>query len=69
MLIPSLEKIYGNEEKILNKSFKNDVKVDKELSIKYSHRGRGSVRMTQGLFFADDEYEIWRNKILSTDLP
>ena len=41
----------------------------KELTIKESHRFRGSVRITCGKFYTDEEFESRRKRILSTPLP
>jgi hypothetical protein len=36
---------------------------------KESHRFRGSVRISNGNFYTDDEYENQRQRILNTPLP
>lgn len=32
-------------------------------------RFRGSVRISQGKIFTDEEYEAWRKRVLKTALP
>ncbi len=46
-----------------------DVVVDREKTKKFSYRYRGSVRMALGLFFSNDEYNHWRERVLSVKLP
>ena len=47
----------------------SDIKIDREETSKFSHRYRGSMRMSMGLFFSNDEYDYWRNKILARKMP
>lgn len=49
-----------------------DLKIDentREIAKKLSHRYRGSVRMSTGLFYTDTEWEEKRKRILNTPLP
>lgn len=46
-----------------------DIIVDKEKTMRFSYRYRGSMRMAMGLFFSNDEYDCWRDAVLSKKLP
>ncbi len=41
----------------------------REMTKEYSGRFRGSVRVSTGRFWTDQEYEEYRKRILSTPLP
>ncbi len=51
-VIPTLKKIFGSAEKILNMSFSD-------------YRISDNIRD----YFTNEEYEKWRNKVLSKPLP
>ncbi len=53
---------------IWDKNF-GDIIVDREKIKMFSSRYRGSVRMASGLFYSNNEYEEWRNTVLSQKLP
>ena len=53
---------------IWDKDF-GDIIVDREKTMRFSYRYRGSMRMARGLFFSNDEYNSWRNAVLSKKLP
>lgn len=53
---------------IWDKDF-GEIVIDREKTKKFSYRYRGSIRMALGLFFSNDEYDHWREKVLSTKLP
>lgn len=55
-------------EDVWDKSFE-DIIIDREKTKQFSYRYRGSMRMSMGLFFSNDEYNHWRNKVLSEKLP
>jgi hypothetical protein len=41
----------------------------REHTVKESHRFRGSVRITYGKFYTDEEFESRRKRVLNTSLP
>ena len=47
----------------------SDIVIDRDKNSKFSYRYRGSMRMSMGLFFSNDEYNHWRDKVLSRKLP
>jgi len=53
---------------IWDKDF-GDIIVDREKTKRFSYRYRGSMRMSMGLFFSNNEYDCWRNAVLSKKLP
>lgn len=46
-----------------------EIVVDKEKTRRFSYRYRGSMRMSMGLFFSNNEYNLWRDKVISVKLP
>ncbi len=56
------------KEDVWDKSF-GDIIVDREKTKKFSYRYRGSMRMSMGLFFSNDEYNHWSDKVLSEKMP
>lgn len=44
-------------------------KLDKEETIRFSPRVRGSVRLSLGLFYTKEEWEKEREELLSKPLP
>jgi hypothetical protein len=70
MIIPTLKKVYPNEKDIIEKEFSDDFEIDKEYTKEFAQRNhRGSIRISQGLFYNKKEYEKWRREILSSELP
>lgn len=70
MLIPSLKKVYANEKDIIEKEFSDDIEIDKEYTKEFANRNhRGSIRISEGLFYTKSEYEKWRKDILTSKLP
>lgn len=70
MLIPTLKRIFVNEKEILEKDFNNEVEIDKEYTEEFAQRNhRGSIRISEGLFYNKSEYEKWRTDILTSELP
>ena len=55
-------------EDVWDKNF-GDIIIDREKTKKFSYRYRGSMRMSMGLFFSNDEYKQWRDKVLSEKMP
>ena len=55
-------------ESVWDKDF-GEIIVDREKTKKFSYRYRGSMRMTMGLFFSKNEYNQWRDKVLSKKMP
>ena len=47
----------------------SDIVIDRDKNSKFSHRYRGSMRMSMGLFYSNNEYNHWRDKVLSRKLP
>lgn len=69
MLLQELKKNYKDEKEVLERDFRQDVEIDKDLSLRFRHRFRGSVRVTEGLFFERNEYEKWKEEVLKSKLP
>jgi hypothetical protein len=70
MLIPTLKCVFTNEKEIIDKDFNNDVEIDKEYTEEFAQRNhRGSIRISEGLFYNKSEYEKWRTDILTSELP
>jgi len=44
-------------------------KFDRDLTLAFSSKHRGSVRLAMGLFYTDDEWKKIREKVLRTSLP
>jgi len=58
----------SDEKSVWDKDF-GDIVIDREKTKQFSYRYRGSMRMTMGLFFSNDEYDQWRDKVLSKKMP
>lgn len=56
------------EEEVLNKELK-EPKLDKALTIKYSSRHRGSIRLSQGRYYTKQEWEKRRKRLANLNLP
>jgi hypothetical protein len=41
----------------------------RQQTIRESKRFRGSVRLSIGRFWTEEEYSQWRNKVMNTPLP
>lgn len=58
----------SDEKSVWDKDFA-DIVIDREKTKQFSYRYRGSMRMTMGLFFSNDEYDQWRARVLSKQMP
>lgn len=47
----------------------SDIVIDWEIIKDFSSKYRGSVRMSAGLFFTNEEYKEYREEILMRKLP
>lgn len=47
----------------------NEPKFDKKLTIKFSGRHRGSIRLSQGRYYTKEEWEKRRKRLNSLSLP
>jgi len=47
----------------------SDMKIDRNLTKKASVKHRGSVRISEGLFYTKEEWEEKRKRILDKELP
>lgn len=47
----------------------NDPKLDKALTMKYSGRHRGSIRLSQGRYYTREEWEKKRERLNKLSLP
>ncbi|MBU0568213.1 hypothetical protein KKC52_09235 [bacterium] len=45
------------------------VKIDRELTLKYANRHRGSIRISTGLFYTKEEFEKQKRDLLRKKLP
>lgn len=70
MLIPTLKKVYANEKEIIEKEFSDKFEIDKEYTQEFAQRNhRGSIRISEGMFYTRSEYEKWRTGVLTSELP
>lgn len=69
LLIPELKKIFPDEKAALEKDFRDDVTISKELPMRLVYNTRGSVRIALGRYKTKDEYEAWRKQVLAHNLP
>ena len=53
---------------ILDRDFKNK-DFDRELTLNYSFRNRGSVRLSKGLFYTKEECVKRRKELIKKTLP
>lgn len=44
-------------------------KVDRDLTKKFAHNHRGSVRISSGRFYTREEFKTKKEKVLKTPLP
>ena len=44
-------------------------RYDRDVTLKYDFKHRGSVRIAMGLFYTPEEWEKFRTKVLETPLP
>lgn len=58
----------STKKDVWDKDF-SEIVIDRDKTNKFSHRYRGSMRMSMGLFFSNNEYNHWRDKVLSRKLP
>lgn len=66
--IDSIKGLFIDNENILDIDYK-EPKLDKKLTIIFAMKNRGSVRLSQGLFYTKDEWENRRKELLSKSLP
>lgn len=46
-----------------------DAEFDRELTVAFGSKHRGSVRLAMGLFYTNEEWEEIRRRVLQTPLP
>ena len=68
MDIDSLKGLFLEQENVLDVEPK-EPKLDRELTLRFSPRNRGSVRLSLGLFYTKEEWEQRRKELLSKPLP
>ena len=67
-------KLESVKEKLLGKTdiwdidFKQPM-FDRDLTMMFSSKHRGSVRLSMGLFYTKEEWDRVREKVLNTPLP
>lgn len=61
------EQIKGKED-IWDTDFKKP-RINRDLTLEFAHKHRGSVRISMGLFLSDEEWEEVRRKVSETPLP
>ena len=66
--IESLKGLFIKQKNILDIE-PEEPKLDKQLAIRFSTRNRGSVRLSQGLFYTREEWDRRRKELLSKPLP
>ncbi len=47
----------------------SEPKLDKQLTIRFATKNRGSVRLSQGLFYTKEEWEKRREELRNKPLP
>lgn len=47
----------------------NEPKVDRDLTKKFAHKHRGSVRISSGRFYTKEEFKTKKEKVLKKPLP
>jgi hypothetical protein len=68
-LLRELRDLFPDSQAVRDVEFRTDIKINKELSQKYAHRTRGSIRTSQGLYLSNADYEQRRKRVLSAKLP
>jgi len=68
MELESVKEKFGAKGDIWNTDFK-EPRIDRNLTLEFSAKHRGSVRLAMGLFYTDKEWEAIRKKVLGTPLP
>lgn len=59
---------FKGKEDIWDTDFK-EPRIERNLTLKFATKHRGSVRLAMGLFYTDEEWERIRKKVLGTPLP
>lgn len=60
--------LFINDRNIIDLELK-DANFDKELTLKFSFRNRGSIRLSQGLFYTNQEWQQRRAELIKKPLP
>ncbi len=68
MELKSIKEKFLNKEDIWDIDFK-EPKFDRDLTSKFSSKHRGSVRLSMGLFYTDEEWAQKRKEVLNRPLP
>ncbi len=68
MATKSVKEKFKVKEDIWDTDFK-EPKIDRDLTIAFSSKHRGSVRLAMGLFYTDEEWKAMRKRVLRTPLP
>ena len=64
----SVKEQFKSKEDIWDTDFK-EPRIDRNLTLKFANKHRGSVRLAMGLFYTDKEWGEIRKKVLGTPLP
>jgi len=59
---------FKGKEDIWDTDFK-EPRIDRDLTLAFATKHRGSVRLSMGLFYTDEEWKAIRKKVLGTPLP
>ena len=59
---------FKGKEDIWDTDFK-EPRIDRELTLAFAAKHRGSIRLAMGLFYTNEEWEAIRKKVLGTPLP
>lgn len=62
------EQFKGKKEDIWDTDFK-EPRFDRDLTLAFATKHRGSVRLAMGLFYTNEEWEAIRKKVLGASLP
>lgn len=64
----SVKEQFKGKKNIWDADFK-EPRIDRELTLAFAAKHRGSIRLAMGLFYTDEEWERIRKKVLGTPLP
>ena len=68
MTVESVKEKFKVKGDIWDIDFK-EPRIDRNLTLAFAAKHRGSIRLSMGLFYTDEEWETIRKKVLRTPLP